>query len=455
VGGSNKALCGKSFPKVVDLHGVRSYRNSIILLVPAAIAGFYLFSFKYLPLQDYPDWLYQGCLFKQFFFQGNDFGGYYTFHGHIPPNVASTIGIGILNIVFDPFNAGKIYLFFALMLVYWGAYSYLREFSNTKWITNCIVAIYFMFNLHFLVGNISFLFGLGFALSSFCYLYHKKKLQNIPYQFVIILICYCSHFLALIIYLLLVAIYVSNKERARVYRNVFIAALPSCALFVHYWLSKTLSTFNPDNLLNTPLQMGIAKIVVISVSSIPFHRYKGVLELPALMKGINYAVSGVAVVAALSALFFIFKNRKYTGQPLLIISIVFILVLLPYEIAGLFFPAERFMIPLFIALIGYFSSIAHSITLRRTVFTFMLVLVGSSLCYNFIMLFQFNKMLSSYSIPRQEDIAQMKYKEGNEPFQRLDVYSAIEENRPIPIFTTGFFTFRGANPASFNGKWQQ
>jgi hypothetical protein len=255
--------------------------------------------------------------------------------------------------------------------------------------------------------------------------------------------------------LLLVAVYVSKNERSLIYRNVFIASLPASALFIHYWLSKTLATFNPDNLLNSPLQMGVAKIVVISVSSIPFHRYKGVFELPALMKGINYGVSGVAVVAAILALFFIFKNRKYVGQPLLVISIVLILVLLPYEIAGLFFPAERFMVLLFIALIGYFSSIVHSPVLRKTAFTFMFALAGFSLCYNFSMLFQFNSMVSSNIIPSKDYIDGMKYKEGNEPFQRMDVYNAIEENRPIPIFTTGFFTFRGANPASFNGKWQQ
>lgn len=420
-----------------------------------AIIGVYLFSFEYLPLQDYPDWLYQGHLFNQYFFHGNDFGGYFTFHGYIPPNGASTIGIGLFSLVVHPFFAGKLYLFVALAFMYIGCYYYLYLFSKTKSITNSIVALYFVFNLHFLIGNISFLFGLGFALSSFCYLYKRSCLESIYYLIPFILICYLSHFFALAIFLLLIAVYTNKEGRKLTYRNVIISSLPTLMIFIHYWMNKTITTFNPENLESTPLQMFMAKLTVVSVTSIPFHRYKAVWEPTDLFKYINYSVAAAAVIALITAIAMILWKREWSRESIIISIIFILLVALPYEIAGLYFPAERFMVLLFLVMIAFFSrqwAVAHSQLLRRVVFGAFAILTLSSLGYNYLMFGNYNTMLSKVDIPNEMILGEYSNREGTDPFTRLGYYEAISKMQPMPIFTTALFTYRGANPNSFDGK---
>lgn len=431
-------------PKPVFIH--------ILVLV---IIGVYLFSFEYLPLQDYPDWLYQGYLFNQYFFHGNDFGGYFTFHGYIPPNGASTIGIGILSVIVHPFIAGKLYLFVALALMYFGCYRYLQLFSKTKSITNSIVALYFVFNLHFLIGNISFLFGLGFALTSFAFLYKRSCLECSYYLIPILFICYLSHFFALAIFLLLIAVYTKKEERNLTYRNVILSSLPTALIFIHYWMNKTITTFNPNNLESTPIQMFMAKLTVVSVTSIPFHRYKAVWEPTELIKYINYSVAAVAVIALIAAIVMILWKQNWSRESIIISIIFILLVTLPYEIAGLYFPAERFMILLFLVLIAFFSgqwSVASGQLLRRVVSGVFAILTLLSLGYNYMMFGNYNTMLSKSDIPDEKILGQYSHREGTDPFTRLDYYGAIVWMQPMPIFTTALFTYRGANPNSFDGK---
>jgi hypothetical protein len=434
---------------------VRSPKPVFIHLIVLAIIGVYLFSFEYLPLQDYPDWLYQGHIFNQYFFHGNDFGGYFSFHGYIPPNGASTIGIGLLSLIVSPFIAGKLFLLVALALMYLGCYYYLQLFSKTKSITNSIVALYFVFNLHFLIGNISFLFGLGFALSSFCYLYKRSRLESLYCQIPFILICYLSHFFALAIFLLLIAVYTNKEERKLTYRNVVLSSLPTVMIFIHYWMNKTITTFRPENLDSTPFQMFMAKLTVVSVTSIPFHRYKAVWEPTDFIKYINYGVAVMAVIALISAIIMILWKRSWSRESI-VISIIFILLItLPYEIAGLYFPAERFMILLFLAMIAFFSSqwsLTNGQLVRRWVFIMFTLLTLSSLGYNYLMIGNYNTMLSKVDIPNEKIIGEYSRREGTDPFTRFGYYEAISKMQPIPIFTTALFTYRGANPNSFDGK---
>lgn len=434
---------------------MRSPKPVFIHIVVLAIIGVYLSSFEYLPLQDYPDWLYQGYLFNQYFFHGNDFGGYFTFHGYIPPNGASTIGIGLLSLLVSPFIAGKLFLFVALALMYFGCDHYLQHFAKTKRITNTIVALYFVFNLHFLIGNISFLFGLGFALTSFCYLYKRSRLECSYYQIPFILICYLSHFFTLAIFLLLIAVYTNKEERKLTYRNVILSSLPTAMIFIHYWMNKTITTFRPENLDSTPFQMFMAKLTVVSVTSIPFHRYKAVWEPTDIMKYVNYSIAAVALVALVAAIVIILWKRNWSRGSIIISVIFILLITLPYEIAGLYFPAERFMILLFLALIAFFSgkwSVISGQLFRRGVLVVFSVLTVSSLCYNYIMLGNFNAMLKSSDIPDAKKILEYSHREGTDPFTRLNYYEAITTMQPMPIFTTALFTYRSANPNSFDGK---
>jgi hypothetical protein len=49
------------------------------LLPFIGIFGAYLFAFDFLPFQDFPQWVYQGYVFKHLFFLGDDFNGFFPF----------------------------------------------------------------------------------------------------------------------------------------------------------------------------------------------------------------------------------------------------------------------------------------------------------------------------------------------------------------------------------------
>src|SRR5579872_3464603 len=119
-----------------------------------------IFGFRYLPFQDYPVHLYQGFVFNQVLFHGNTFGGFFHFHPYLPPNAISAILIGIMDIIFDPFLSGKIYLFMLASGLYSGVYQYLVLHLNRKSMACAVFAFLMTLNLHFLMGYLNFLSGL-------------------------------------------------------------------------------------------------------------------------------------------------------------------------------------------------------------------------------------------------------------------------------------------------------
>src|SRR5437763_1973158 len=136
-------------------------------IIPFVLFGLYFFGFEHIPTQDYSDWLYQGFVFNEYFFHGNSFGDFFQIHHYIPPNLISTVAIGILSLIVPVMIAGKIFLFLMLLLLYFGIYRFLIFFGVNERYFAMAVSFYLCFNYHFFLGNINFLFGLGLALVAF------------------------------------------------------------------------------------------------------------------------------------------------------------------------------------------------------------------------------------------------------------------------------------------------
>lgn len=431
----------------VKLPAFRYYHLAAIILIIV-----YLFSFEYLPLQDYPDWLYQGHLFNQYVFHGNDYGGYFTMHPYLPPNAISTLSIGILELIVSTFIAGKIFLFFALALNYYGFTRFLGRNSNISDGILSVIAMYFTFNLHFLIANISFLFGLGFAITAFCIIVERSKLSSFWVLVPVYLLCYLSHFFALIIFMILIISETKKAEGIKRIKANILALAPTVLLFVHYCLVKTITTFRADNLDSSTIELFFAKIAVVKTMSIPFHRYKGIYELPLGVKYLNLIIASIAIIAIILSLWFILRDKLRSSLARIIAACIIILIIMPYELAGVYFPAERFMILLLLSLIALYSKIILLLPIRRIAAFIMIALTLSAYSYNWIQLSAFNSIVASKQIPSAGSRKQYDVREGTDPFSRMEYYDAIREDRPILIFTTGLFTYRGANPATFDGK---
>src|SRR2546421_12876171 len=95
-------------------------RYRLLHFIPVILFGAYIFGFEYFPSQDYPQWLYQGFIFNEYFFHGNTFGGMVAIVHFIPPNLISTVIIGTLALFVPLMSAGKIFLLLELLLLYFG-----------------------------------------------------------------------------------------------------------------------------------------------------------------------------------------------------------------------------------------------------------------------------------------------------------------------------------------------
>ncbi|MEI8135474.1 MAG: hypothetical protein WCH46_10465 [bacterium] len=107
-----------------------------------SLFGVLLFGFQFIPLQDYPALLHQGFVFNEYFFHANNFGGFYQLHHYIPPNAISSIVIGVMDLIVDPFIAGRIYLFLLATSIYFGVYNYFSFHVGRKTATGSVLAFY-------------------------------------------------------------------------------------------------------------------------------------------------------------------------------------------------------------------------------------------------------------------------------------------------------------------------
>ena len=185
-------------------------------IVPILLIGIYIFNHSILPLQEFPDWQFQGWLWNQIVFHNTDFGGYYTLHSYIPPNSTFTVLIGLLNLGFSPFTAGKIAIFLSCSVLFIGILFFSRVHLRRKLTPDKVstiaassIAFLFVFNFNLFFGQIHFLLGLGIALLG-AYLFHEKNWGSKPIRMMLVFfICYSTHFMAftqLVLYVIITTI---------------------------------------------------------------------------------------------------------------------------------------------------------------------------------------------------------------------------------------------------------
>jgi len=210
--------------------------------LPILLFGIYIFGFEYIPTQDYPDWLYQGFVVNKYVFHGYTFGGYFGIHHYLPPNLISTLGIGILALVFPIMISGKIFLLLTLLLLYFGIYRFLIFFKVKDRYFAMAIAFYLSFNYHFFLGNVNFLFGLGLALLAFSFAASLNKFQNFWWIMPIFLLLYLSHFLAMVIFGIMLFSYAITEKKIKILISSAIAAIPTIIIFCHYYFTKSISS---------------------------------------------------------------------------------------------------------------------------------------------------------------------------------------------------------------------
>jgi hypothetical protein len=414
------------------------HRNLHILFLSFIVI--YIFGFEYLPLQDYPNWVYHGYLFNQYVFHGDTFNGFFHMHPYLPPNAISTIVIGCLSLLTSSLLAGKLFLFATAVSIYSGISSYLSFHLKDKPYVAAIAAFYFVFNLNFLTGFMNYCFGLGLALHLIVIL-EKKELQINRYVFsAAILLIYLSHLFALIVVLLFLSIYAYHHKKYKEVFRLLPSFLPVIMLIVQYECTK--STEIADYSVYSMPFVWRKHLVFYSLFAVimPFHSYQWVQSMPQMFRSFDFAF---CVILSLLVAYFFIRLRRYHKLLEFKLSIIFLVLIVfsPWYFGGVLIPATRFTI--FFALniiILVFQRLKNPKVLR------VLLVSGACLAfvtygYNLNKAQAYDQIVTSGVLPLDAVMLRNCTFEGTNGFLHLLFYHGIRYHETLRPFKSGLFDY--------------
>ncbi len=427
----------------------RIYYPSVIL---AALFALYCSLFEYLPFQDLPNLLYQGIIYNNIVFHSNDFNGYYILQPYIPPNAISTFIFAIFSEFIPPLVSTRLYIFLLGVLLFSGIYRYLRYHSALSYSAIFIIAFIFTLNMHFLSAYLNFVTGLAFVLHAITSIRERNWHTNIIAMSSAFVIAYLCHFFALSIFGLYFIVYILTTKQYKSLARMIVAGIPVAALFGHYFIMKTLGS--ADSLVQpvTFIETILWKSFVFFATVIPFHQFKWVTETPQLLQWMNLLYClGITVLMACSLIKSI-RQKRFSLSFWLFIASAVILLALPSYLSGNMLPGERlslFAILNAVILISEFNILERVKKTLLRIGVAVCILIGIQVTYN---IYVFNEIVGGGIIPK--DAIELAYtkREGTNAFLHFHIYKAIEEQRQEPLFTTGLITYRGANPATPDGR---
>ena len=399
----------------------------------------YVLLFKYLPLQDYPVWVYEGFVFKELIAGSPLFQNNYVFIGYLPPNALSTIFIGSLSFIVSPIIAGKLFLLLSSLLLYTGIYKFMKLYLKNNDLLISVISLICTFNFSFFTGNINFIFGLGFAFYSAYFLIKNNKHNFLIYSLIFIL-AYLAHFFSIFIlsFYIFIYLYKNKKKKLKIF---FFSLIPPAAIFLHYMFNKNLpaeyNKFSMCTLTNYPviqnkctlLHFLLDKMALFFKQFQPLPSFGEVFELNTFLIAIN-----VAVVLCFGFLYFKFfkiflKNKEIDEHSITVLAFSLLIFLLPAFFGGISNPAERLIIFSFLNLIVFILKYRKDLK-KLLVFFFILIEILSFSYFNLVT-WKFNKLISSHAPVTAEYV-----RAGHNGFQFFDFYRSITNKEIADIFPT-------------------
>ncbi|MFI5264027.1 MAG: hypothetical protein ACHQM6_05895, partial [Candidatus Kapaibacterium sp.] len=404
-----------------------------------------IFGFQYLPIQDYPVLLYQGFVFNQVVFHGFNFGGFFHFHSYLPPNAISTIIMGFMDLLFDPFVTGKIYLFFLAIAIYSGLYRYLVFHLNQRKTAFAAFAFLLTLNMHFLMGYLNFLTGLAIILHAIVvfreYNYYGRYL---PMAAVFLLIYLC-HFATFALFVLYFFLFFLIKKNYRGLARMMVSAVPAIAIFLHYLFSRTIPILPLKESYENVLSLIHWKLIILFAPLIPFTVFKWVQEIPMVFRVADYVFIAIVLLLFIYSIVKHIASKEYPFEFYLAFTTFLIALFIPLNFGGVIPAGERVIalcaVNTFILL--FRDKINPFI---RRIGLIVCVLLGiASYSYSVWNTELFNSMVRRNEIPQDAIIHESWKLEGTNGFLHLHFYDDILQKRPYAFFEIGLFEYPAPN----------
>jgi len=408
-----------------------------------SLIAIYVFGFEYLPLQDYPNWLYHGYVFNQYVFHGDTFGGFFHLYHYLPPNAICTLGIGCLSLIISPLLAGKLFLFATAVILNSGIASYISFHLKDQPVASAIAAFYFVFNLNFLMGFLNYCFGLGLALFVIVYIEKNDLHVNRIYLSLMLLLLYLTHCIALGIVILFVAVYASHSKKYKDLISLLPSFLPVILLFIHYEIAKPLTEAQPT-LSSIQLIWRIHLVLYYLYAVVmPFHGYRWVQETTQFLRNFNYVFCGLLTSMIVYA-FLQAKKKNLNVEFRLLIILLLLIIFLPGYFGGVMMPATRFSTLFAITVIIInFRTIQNRI-LRKASIALIFCLSLASYEKNMENAYRFDQIVSSGVVPLDAVLLRNFMFEGTDGFEQIQFYHGIRHHEALRMFKSGLFDYSNA-----------
>ncbi len=401
----------------------------------------YVFRFEYLPLQDYPNWLYQGFIFNEYVFHANTFNGFFHLRPYIPPNAISTVFIGVLSTFMSVFMAGKIFIFITASLLYWGTASYLILFIKDRKALISFVAFYLVFNVNFLMGFLNYCFGFGITLLVIVYFVRHDLKVSRAVGAVLFLLLYLSHFVALFLVMAFLALYAYHKKKFRLLRPLLLAIVPVIILFLQYYFfrqSEDLNFVPYREDLYYRFHMVIHWLLSVTI---PFHHYKWLLAQPPLFEGLNFLSCAITSLVIFYTFFSAWKKGIWSLELRMALLLFIPIVLLPDYLGGLLYPSNRFVILFLLNILVLYFSERRSKFKERLTFIIVFLMVVTSYFYNLFYAYQFDTQAASETVTLESLIQNSYAWEGTNGFEHHIFYHGITHHEILSPFRSGLFDY--------------
>jgi hypothetical protein len=208
------------------------------ILLPLVIlnALCFVWGYRFLPLQDYPDWLYQGTLLSQAI--KGTLSEHYRVVPYPVPNAISTLLIGLLGLVFRPEVAGKLTLTLYVLTFIAGS-AYLFTSTGGRLGPVFCIPLALLFSGFFFHGYLSYLlalcplfFGIGYLLRQ----HEERASVSVGVVLAASLLLYLSHALAYAAWLVFLGLFFAARPSRRLAGRLLLALAPSLALLAVYVL---------------------------------------------------------------------------------------------------------------------------------------------------------------------------------------------------------------------------
>ena len=305
-----------------------------------------IFGGRFVPLQDYADWVFQADLFARLL--RGELPSEVAFVGALAPNALCTLVMGMLALVMPVELAGKLFLIGSVLSFLWAGDRLSRARAGGGPLA--FITPIFALNYSFFHGNINYAFGLALLLASAAYLIRREDAAKPGALALFSIALYFAHGAVLVAWAVLLAAFALSRAssgRARTAALGFAPVLPLGIAYValqgsggsaityadaggFHWLSfldlkastftRMLALFHGFH----PLYAGIAALV-----------------LP-LAVG-NFVFLALLVYALRTAPGRVVRERLWFGYAA---AALFLLCLLaPRESGGLVNPGERLVLP--------------------------------------------------------------------------------------------------------------